>query len=82
MFFSVSYLLCVIKYQYDPDDDENTRLVQNNFIVTSITDITFAIMHFVWNYLDVFIMMISIGLSSHFELLNTELERRKREVNL
>lgn len=35
---------------------------------------------FVWNFLDVFIMTISIALSTQFELFNRELIRTKNEV--
>lgn len=39
---------------------------------------------FVWNFLDIFIMIISVGLSTHFELFNHELEEAtlEMEVNL
>lgn len=43
-----------------------------NFINISAT--------FVWNYTDIFIMIISIGLSTHFQLINKELERANIEV--
>lgn len=36
---------------------------------------------FVWNFLDIFIMSISIGLATHFELLNNELKKATFEVN-
>lgn len=35
---------------------------------------------FVWTYMDVFIMMISIGISTLFKQLNNELEQTKVEV--
>lgn len=35
---------------------------------------------FVWNYLDIFITMISMGLSTLFKQLNSELEQAKDEV--
>lgn len=35
---------------------------------------------FVWNYLDTFIMTISIALSTQFELFNNELIQAKHEV--
>ena len=35
---------------------------------------------FVWNFLDIFIMIIGIGLSTHFKLLNIELEQAAIEV--
>lgn len=35
---------------------------------------------FIWNYIDVFIMIVSIGLSTHFKLLNIELEQATIEV--
>lgn len=35
---------------------------------------------FVWNFVDVFIMMISIGLSTIFKLYNEDLRRSKCEV--
>lgn len=35
---------------------------------------------FIWNYTDVFIMIMSIGLSTHFKLLNIELEQATIEV--
>lgn len=30
---------------------------------------------FIWNFLHVFIMVISVGLSTHFKLINDELEQ-------
>lgn len=36
---------------------------------------------FVWNYMDIFIMIVSIGLSSHFKLLNNELRQATIEVS-
>lgn len=36
----------------------------------------------VWNYLDIFIMIISVGLSTHFKLLNAELEQTTVEVRI
>lgn len=35
---------------------------------------------FIWNYIDIFIMMMSIGLSTHFKLFNIELKQAKIEV--
>lgn len=35
---------------------------------------------FVWNFLDIFIMMISFGLSTHFKILNYELKLATDEV--
>lgn len=35
---------------------------------------------FVWNFLDIFIMIISKGLSTHFKLLNHELQQASFEV--
>lgn len=35
---------------------------------------------FIWNYLDIFIMIIGLGLSTHFKLLNIELEQAAIEV--
>lgn len=35
---------------------------------------------FIWNYIDIFIMIVSIGLSTHFKLLNIELEQATIEV--
>lgn len=37
---------------------------------------------FVWNYTDIFIMTISIGLSTHFKLINKEMEMANIEVRL
>lgn len=37
---------------------------------------------FVWNYIDIFIMMISMGLSELFKQLNSELEQAKDEVEI
>lgn len=36
---------------------------------------------FIWNYIDVFIMLMSIGLSTHFKLLNIELKQATIEVS-
>lgn len=44
-----------------------------NFINISAT--------FVWNYTDIFIMIVSIGLSTHFKLINKELEMANFEVS-
>lgn len=30
---------------------------------------------FIWNYLDIFIMIVGVGLSTHFKILNEKLER-------
>lgn len=35
---------------------------------------------FVWNFLDIFIMTISVGLSTSFQLYNEELEQAKGKV--
>lgn len=35
---------------------------------------------FVWNFLDIFIMVISIALTTHFKLFNCELKQAKSEV--
>lgn len=35
---------------------------------------------FIWNYIDIFIMIMGIGLSTHFKLLNIELEQASIEV--
>lgn len=35
---------------------------------------------FIWNYLDIFIMFNGIGLSTHFKMLNIELEQAAIEV--
>lgn len=35
---------------------------------------------FVWNFMDIFIMIVSIGLSSHFQLLNNQLRQATIEV--
>lgn len=37
---------------------------------------------FVWNYLDIFITMMSMGLSTLFKQLNNELEQTKNEVDI
>ncbi|XP_055326860.1 gustatory receptor for sugar taste 64f-like [Sitodiplosis mosellana] len=37
---------------------------------------------FVWNFLDMFIMVISIGLSTHFKLFNCELKQATAEQNM
>lgn len=39
------------------------------------------IVTFTWSYLDVFIMTIGIGLTTHFRLFNDELVRTKNEVS-
>lgn len=36
---------------------------------------------FVWNYSDIFIMIVSIGLSTHFKLINKEMEMANIEVS-
>lgn len=36
---------------------------------------------FIWSYLDVFVMTISLGISMHFQLYNDEIKRAKGEVN-
>lgn len=36
---------------------------------------------FAWNYMDLFIMIVSVGLSSRFKQINEELRRVKGEVN-
>lgn len=37
---------------------------------------------FVWNFIDIFIMIIGIGLTIHFKVLNHELELAKHEVEV
>lgn len=37
---------------------------------------------FVWNYMDLFVMMISLGFSSRFKQINDDLERIKGQVIL
>lgn len=37
---------------------------------------------FAWNYMDLFVMMISLGLSSRFKQINEDLQRVKGEVIL
>lgn len=37
--------------------------------------------NFMWSFLDIFIMIISMGLSNHFKLFNNELKHVKGEVN-
>lgn len=81
---SVEHELCVIKSFFKNSGDDKitelfTHIVPYYSHISSIIDLIVA---FVWNYLDIFIMMISIGLSSLFELLNKELEQRRREVDL
>lgn len=44
-----------------------------NFINISAT--------FVWNFMDIFIIVISIGLSTNFELINKELESANIDVS-
>lgn len=36
---------------------------------------------FVWNFLDIFLMIIAVGLSTHFKVLNIKLEQAAIEVN-
>lgn len=36
---------------------------------------------FVWNYTDIFIMIVSIGLTTNFKLINRELELANAEVS-
>lgn len=40
------------------------------------------ILTFAWSYMDLFIMIISVGLSSQFRQLNENLLRAKKEVKL
>lgn len=37
---------------------------------------------FVWNFVDVFIMIIGIGLTTHFKAFNNELKQTKLEVEV
>lgn len=37
---------------------------------------------FIWTYMDLFVILISLGLSSRFKQLNMDLERIKGEVNM
>lgn len=37
---------------------------------------------FVWNFLDIFMMIVSFGLSTHFKVLNDELERAAIEIKV
>lgn len=37
---------------------------------------------FCWNYMDLFVMMISAGLSTRFKQINEDLQRIKGEVNM
>lgn len=37
---------------------------------------------FVWNFLDIFLMFVGIGLSTHFKLFNNEMERAANEIEV
>lgn len=45
-----------------------------------LATIIHIVANFTWNYMSLFIVMISIGLSSRFKQLNSEMERIKGEV--
>lgn len=76
----------------DFESDKNilTELIRN-LVPRSETLPTFialliCIVHehatFVWNFLDIFLMMVGIGLSMHFKVLNNELERTTNEIKV
>lgn len=71
-----------------PNKDPFSELVRNDFrsLITSISIfppwISFCINCFVtyfglflWSFLDIFLMIVGITLSTHFKLINNELER-------
>lgn len=76
----------------DPGKDPFTELVKSNvpYLITSddrisvwlafLINLINVFATFVWNFLDIFIMIVSIGLSTHFKYLNNELEQTKFEV--
>lgn len=37
---------------------------------------------FLWNILDIFIMIIGIGLTMHFKVFNSELEKAKAKIEV
>lgn len=62
-----------VPYIFPIDDQIPVYALSIDFISITAT--------FIWNFLDVFIMVVSLGLSTHFKLLNIEL-REANEVNL
>lgn len=79
----------------DATDGSLIRLLVNNMVpyLNNITDhlppwamfpflFISACATFIWNYLDIFVVMLSVGLSTLFELLNFELGHAKIEVHL
>lgn len=85
-----SVLHFVMKCQ--PGKDSFTELVKSNvpYLITSddripvwmafLINLINVFATFVWNFLDIFIMIVSIGLSTHFKYLNNELKQTKFEV--
>lgn len=69
-----------------PEKDALTELIKKNqpgmsasdeflpFPVACFIKIISVFATFTWNYLDAFIMVFSVGLSTHFKLINDELE--------
>lgn len=37
---------------------------------------------FIWNYMDLFVMIVSLGISTRFKQINDDLERIKGKVNV
>lgn len=95
IFVSVEHLLAVsslihfvITCQKDKDPLEELTKVQHPHSISfsnRILDFAYTrfinfLVTFVWSYLDVFIVMISLGLAMHFKLYNDGLKRVKGKV--
>lgn len=49
--------------------------------IAIVGKVTNVIATFCWNFMDLFVMIISIGLSSRFKQINKDLQRIKGQVN-
>lgn len=85
MIADATFLHFIITTQ--PDKDAIIELAKNNcpgviisdgfssFWAACFINLIKIFAKFTWNYVDVFIMVVSVGLSTHFKLINDELEQ-------
>lgn len=88
-----SVIILVLTDKKYKEKDPLTELAKSNvpYLITTqepiptwlalIIDVINLNAAFVWSYTDLFIMVISIGLSTHFKLLNNALEHAVVEVH-
>lgn len=58
------------------------RIIDFQYLYLPFLELVNVSYTFAWTYVDVFIMMISIGLQSHFELLNERVVKTQGKVKI